>query len=522
MKGMIQKQWSKLFGVIILIIYAIYVMPKAPGDFYMPFHIANLFFPNFGINFEYSLIPDLGKSMITYYIFNKIILQLVTEDVMEYYIIKFLVSMLFKFLGFLLLFSLLPELKKYRIMLATVFTIGTNFPGIPVLLIVLIFTELVTLTVNRMLRTNHMVIFIITLIMVAFYWHTLSAVVTIIIISYLSMLAILRKLTDMRITYELYLLVIASIVVGSSWIYLRDTNMLKVALINILHFQSILKWEYIKLGLFSRGSLVPSEYLFDWHFFLSSSVINIIRWISYIVIYIYIIKLTFILFKTEGKNLQKVNIYLIASALLIADMIDKITHYLVIKTVGMTVWFILIYPLFFSYILKINLKKFTQNDFLLVTPLNVAISSLLVISFLLTSGYYIYTTATQLPSTNTLFNTYEPSFWWAVSNIPKNTVILSDSDTAGYYTILYAKYNVYQNKPLYFKDIRLQEYDKLYHGLYNSIDQQVLVLNLKLYQEHLVFGSLRYWDRFKPLPPRKIFQNNLAVIYNSNLFIFAR
>lgn len=506
---------------VIIIWYIICTLPVSPGDFYGPFHVANLFFPNFGINFKYSAIPEAAKTLATFYVFNKILLILSGKRIMEYYYMVFLTDVLFRFPGYLLLFSAFPELRKFRIIFAMIFTIAINFPGIPVFLIASTLVELINLTLinDNSSKMNHLIVFIIILTMTALYWHTLSAVVAFIIFSYLSLLAILKRSFNTKTTRELYLFLISSTIIISSWIYLRSMNMLKVVLINFSYIQTLLQWKYIKLGLFGAGSLVPPEYRFDWQFPFPTTIINILRWVSYIVAYIFLTKLSFRIFSIKSRDFQMRSIYLITTALLISDVIDKLAHYFAIRDIGMTVWFVILYPLFFTYFLRDNIRNITQKYFSLRTFINLTVSLLFITSILLTSAYYAYTTATQLPSRNTPFNLYTSSLSWIVSHSEGDAKVLSDADTAGYYEVLYAKYEMYQHIPLYFRDIRLPEYDKLYRGFYNSTDKQLIVLNIKLYQKHLAFGSLRYWDRFKPLPPQKMFKNRVQVIYNDESFM---
>ena len=145
------------------------------------------------------------------------------------------------------------------------------------------------------------------------------------------------------------------------------------------------------------------------------------------------------------------------------------------------------------------------------------ISIFLLLTMAFTALSTIYIEYTQYPQYNTYFERYKPSFFWLSSHLHSCGRVLSDSDTSGYYQILYTKYRVFRLCLLYIRDIQYPTYDKLVKGIFRPSEDILIALNLELYRKHLVFGSLRAWDKFEPLSLEITLKNNLSIIYNDHM-----
>jgi hypothetical protein len=196
---------------------------------------------------------------------------------------------------------------------------------------------------------------------------------------------------------------------------------------------------------------------------------------------------------------------------LVSDIITKILHYLVAGTVGADVWLTLLYPIIACHLFA-SIKKPTHA--ISRKDIKLLATAVFVASLILTSMFYAYVAHSQLPSRNTTLDRYSASFYWVVEK-SRPRVVLSDADTAGYYQIIYTENEVYATCKLNNSDTTYTQYDSIAKGTFVLDNGTVFALNAYLYERHLTFGSLEFWNIFEPISRSRTDSNeNLVCVFD--------
>jgi hypothetical protein len=346
------------------------------------------------------------------------------------------------------------------------------------------------------------------------YWHTISFLaITILIAFFLSILFYSKdRLKIIRQNIPLFLFSITATLI--IWINFRENSALAIGVSSLFSAESLFNWDTLMMGLFSGGSFVSPEYVYNYDFFISEQYISIPRYLCYILAYL-IIAIIIFYPKQKKPNITNNKLKIIITILFVSDLISKIFHYLVTRTVATDIW-TLFFPLIFG--LTCSSLKFKKSS--VKKMIILIIVSLFVYSTITTAAFSIYISKTQSSSYQTSFDTYVDSYDWLSSNLPSNsTKLLSDATTAGYFQIIYTMnklYGFHIIKNLYIDP----EYYNIVNGTFNMDHDTILALNLQLYYKHLTFTSLLFWNVFKPIAPECITANHFEVLYNNGLIAF--
>ena len=486
---------------------------KSPGDYYTPHHIANLYLPYFGYGSEYSSLSDSGYTMFTFYILRYEILQFIpNHNPLYLYQVIYLFKIHNTFFAFIILFGISSITKKYRFLLSIIFSLAISFPGIPILLIAIILSSLYKL-INNNKDVRTILIFIITFSCLSLYWHTMSIVIFIIVIIYILFSILINTNKFEMAKQSSSLLLIGIVITFGSWIFLRSSGALDIALNSLFNTSELLNPGMLYKGIFSSGSFVDPQFQYNFDFYIDKFYIDTLRYISYIISYLILI-IIFICIVNKKYNKNNKIFYSLLIVLLISDIITKILHYVSTNTIGADVWIILLYPLVLGYIVwNINYNK---NKLLKITA--ISISVIMLLSIIFTTAFLFYSQYNAYPSMQTEYSSYESSFFWA-SDHTSNPELISDANTIGYFQIMFTKNNIYDKNDINNTYMQDQEYYQINDGNYSISNNTYVIINTELAEKHLIFSSLTYWNTFIPLNTTTVDKNELNRIYNDNFNI---
>ncbi|USS41053.1 hypothetical protein NF865_02220 [Thermococcus aggregans] len=499
-----------LFGILLLIISMVIFLPNSPGYAYGPHHIANLFLPNFGLNFEYSTLPYYARSVLTQYALNKAILILVADgDPLILSRIVYLLSVLLRMLAYLILLTLLQfkdkRLDKSMVVgLSILFAITISWPGVPLMLISMILWSLIKTPSH--LKTS--ILGVLSYSVLSLYWHSAGMIGFSLVVSYIIISLAFSSKRNMMRSWGIYTYVLITVI---SWIFIRGLTY-GGAFRNFVILVKNLSIQYILIGLFSKGNFIPREYIFSSKFFVPGEVISLGLYSSYIILTLASLWILY-------QNIQKINktsidksIVALLAIIFLGNILFMAAYFSATFIFPPVVFQTLLYPLIVVYLL---VDSYSPKSITKLTSLFLV--GMLVASFGAGTLQIMYTDTFEDTRGETSFYIYFPSIGW-ISHHTHNILIVSDGNTGGYLQIILSKYHLYEISEIrIFKwGITLGIYEKLVKGKYKN-EKSLLVVNTLLFKKHLRLVSLQAWNRFKPLPLKVyIVRNNLSMIYNDN------
>ncbi|AEK73091.1 hypothetical protein GQS_05965 [Thermococcus sp. 4557] len=500
-----------LLGILLLIINIGVFLPNSPGYAYNPHHIANLFLPNFGLDFEYSTFPYYARSVLTQYVLNKAILILVAnEDPLILDRTIFLVSTLFRIPAYIILLTLLQfedkKLNKSMIIgLSILFTITISWSGIPLMLISTILWSLI--------RTSSplkiLILGILSYLALSLYWHSAGMIGFSLIVAYIIVHLTFSNKKHTIQKWGIYTYILITVI---SWIFIRGLTY-GGAFRDVIILARNVSINYILRGVFSKGNFVPRDYIFSSKFFIPSEIINFGLYISYAIItLISVLILYHNLWQIDKASTEKTTSLLMV--ILLGNILFMGAYFSATFIFPPVVFQTLLYPFVVTYILS---GLHPLKNTLKIKLISLFLVGTLVASFGLGTLQIMYTSTFEDTRGETSFDMYFPSIEW-ISHHIQDISIISDGNTGGYYQIILSKYHLYETSRVkIFKwGITLRIYENLVQGKYRN-EKSLLVVNTLLFKKHLRLVSLQAWNRFKPLPSGSyIVQNNLLMIYNDN------
>lgn len=491
--------------IVISTLLRIATIPQSIGYAYGPAHFYNLYLPNFGIGSEVSILPTAFRTLASAYTFLKVAL-VIFDDPLLIYRVLYIVQPLLTFLAFYLFFGLfywVPKSEKCRILLSSILSLIVNWPSESYLFGALIvgMSSLfgVVNAIIKNVKSKFVILGLLAFLALSLYWH--SAHVLFFILIFVILVTFKRCNT-----FILSLLVfIISVVV---WIYVRNPLLRGGIISNLLNIENYINLTTIYLGLFSKGIFVPSEYLYDFKSIIPEILIDYIRYVTYIIIFLVTIYALIILGR---KQFIRRRVYF---ALLLSTITFMLSYFIATRTIGPAPIVIFLFP----YALYICISKGWFGSLLNKTKLNnktnfwKIIFIYILFSFAFSEFYYMYYDVRTNPKFSENFYDYYTSSVWISNHLTNNSKIISDAATQGYIAIWYGKYKYYKTIKIYYKCIGNQEYIALYNGLYNF--RYILIYNIKLYEKNLALYSLEAWNKYKPLPPIIVQKNKLNIVYN--------
>jgi len=474
-------------------------LPTAPGESYISAHYENLYLPNFGLNLEISILPYAFKNLITWYIFDKILLEIASENILVLHQILYVWKPVLIFLAFILFFSSSEKFRQERIFLSSFFTLLPVNKALPYVVgMSTLFLVVFTNTHRKKLIPGTMA-WILTFLALALWWHTAHILFTVPIILLLILLLLYRDLGKAKpILSRITTIILVLIPSLAIWVFIRKQFFL-LPLNNLLKFRQF----FNIFSLFNKrsGNFAPSEFQYPYEFVIPA----IVRYLSYLLIFVVIIAYVVKGIARKEFNTER----LFAISFVISTPIILFLYYMATESfvVFYAILNFFIIPFLLGYLLT-EIKN-SPNRKLRKIYFIIFITILSFLILIIIAQYY----NTRYCSTefNTHFDKYKWSSVWIAKNF-NNRVILSDANTVGYLAIHYAKDQLYKNSTVVFKSITNSNYYQLINGFYRG--NACVVYNLDIYEKKLIFRSLQAWNKYISPSPNIIQENNFNKLYD--------
>jgi hypothetical protein len=504
------KRNEKIASSILAIsfLFNIITLPKSPGSFYVSSHYYNLYLPNFGLGSDVSILPHAFKTLLAQYSLFKVLLEILQEDIIILHQSLYFLSPILAFFAFVLFFSVIPDLKENRIMLSSLMCLVVSWSPIS---LILGMATLFCLTKSTLKASiPHVISWMLSFLALAFYWHSAHLVFLFPII-FLLLLQMHFQLRNKDLPKEkapkiksntLIVFLVISLFV---WVFIRETPIFSRLFVATYFLDPLI----ISKGLFGKGSFIPLDYQYIFDFYISVSVLDVMRYITYLLTYLAIIFYSIHTIMVQNHDRK----WIWALSLLFGSVSFQFLYYIATATIGPAPIHIFLIPFLLGIcMVKAKNKASSARIKLIYGILFVLIMSSLALS----ASYTIYKDTTTSMEFMEDFDKYYSSSMWVANKLYEKNV-LSDANTMGYMAIWCGKNKQYDIHPVYFHSIVLSTYDRLSKGTYNHAVN--IIYNLDMYKKNLVFESLERWNKFKPLPPDIIQKNNLNILYNDGYIL---
>ncbi|MFA4669681.1 hypothetical protein QDY65_03855 [Pyrococcus kukulkanii] len=508
---------TKKMGLMILIfsfIMRVITLPQSIGYAYGPAHFYNLYLPNLGVESAISILPNYFRTLLTGYIYLKVMLELFGDPLLVYRIL-YIVQPLLTFSGYLLFFSLIPQFKKPRFIFASILSLIIYWPSEQYLVgaLVLGMTALFGILSQN---TNLILIGYLSLVSVSLYWHSASVLFAVFLFSFL-----LIRYLDRHSKRDMFQLLMVSLISVWIWVYVRGHYQKRVfelflgSLLNITEYFNV---NYLKVALFSKGIVAPPEFVYD-KYGQVGAILNYIKYVGYIniILIIFLIIFVYPLLTLSNKIVQyyimslNKQLMLLAVSLILGAIIHTILSFLVLKTIGSIVFIVFLFPYTIAYMWKTY--SITKRKFY------IGVLIYLLFSIGLPEAYSTYYVEIKTnPRFNERFELYNTYSMWIGKHFNNGSYLISDAATIGYISIWFGKDKLYKQSEIHFKSFDNNDYISIRNGKWNK--HHFVIYNFKLYIQNLPFYSLQAWNLYKPIPPEEILKNPLNKLYDSkNLWI---
>jgi len=485
----------------ISILFNILSFPKSPGNFYTPSHYYNLFLPNFGLGSDFSLLPTAFKTLLTQYYLFKIFLELFQDNIITLHRSFYLFSQLLTFLAFILFFSIVADFKRNRVLLSSLICLMISWSPISLLLGMSTLFCLTKSTSQK--RISFVICWILLFITLSLYWHSAHMVFLFPILCFLFLKLFFQILCDGCNLIEvepkvspntLLVFLVISIFI---WVYVRESSILS----QVFKSTYFLDPSTIYHGIFDKGSFIPSDYQYEFKFYIPLRILDLLRYFVFLLTFVMI---TFYsLYSLWIKNYDLKLIW--ALSLLFGSIAFLLSYYIASGTLAPATILIFLIP----YLLGLCMIGIKDNPRVVKMICLISFTSI-IISLFLSQSAIVYKDITTSAEFSEEFDIYYPSSIWVATYLGENE-LFSDANTIGYVAIWYGYARKYYIHPIHFYSVGLSTYDALYKGVYgHNIN---FIYNFNAYEKNLVFESLQSWNKFKSLSPN-ILKNHLSLLYN--------
>lgn len=523
---MIKKiNYAIIITILLIVIATAFSLPSSPLDFYTPHHTANLFLPNYGYESQYSTQPNVYPTLLLYYNYYKVILELVSGDIMKYTHLCIIIDIIISITSLILISYFFTQDYKLSLMLGLFLGFTSTYKGMLILMFVLSLYFVLKYITTHSRNSIYASLLIFFYGIGVFYWHSLSMALLLIVLSILWITYLntrfmngwnfsLDGVDNRYITSHIvYTSLLCIIIVVISWVYIR-TRQFHIVLTssNILE---LIDLKYLLHIAINKGSDLPSEYNYMFHFVIPLGTIDFGRYLTYLIIYIYISFLA--INYMRGKNKPQV-IVLLLFALFIADVFLKLFYYTSTGIINVAITINLILPVFLIYLLIETRSNVNQQ--ITGKVIKYSIILLIIVTLTLTTVSSLYTERTQYPSGVTNFESYTSSIYWLVNHAKDNKAqVITDADTGGYWQIIYVKEKLYYYTDIQIGTLSEHRYKQLSFNNTESYGPTTLIFNKKIEDRNLAFFSLEGWKIFKPIPKVNYDKNFLLSSYNDGTII---
>jgi len=484
-----------IFGVLILmvsIITSTFPLPSAPGRGYEIFHYYNLFLPSFGNNMKITPIPQAYKTLTTHYILKKILLEIVTDN--DVLLLHRLINDLdpaknpFKviliFLSYVLFFRTLKIKTDQSIFSASILAISNVSVGIPLILGMTAFYGFLE-GINR----KKLLIGAISFVTLTLYWHSAHVLFLVMITA-----ALIFKIARTPSYKQYYSILTWILIVISTFVWLWHRNRIPIEV-------SSITWQYIKLGLFSKGKFAPKAYVYSWNKNLSTlgTILDLCRYISYLIIMLLLL-ITAIFTSKKGEENE------FTLPFIFGNLFYSFLYFIATKTFAVAGFIWILYPYIISVYL-VKKKIINKKLFFYIMILIIFVSGTFI-----AQGFYQQILDYSHPEFSQNFELFGPPVFWLCSS-SKEANLIADSSTIGYIALWYGKEKLYKYCKFHFASIGTTTYEALLKRTY--VGREIFIYNFEIYKENLIFESLEAWDIFKPLPPEIVINSDFNIVFNS-------
>ena len=532
---MLNNRQSKFFYIFLILIYIVIVLllPKSIWGFYQVQAISNIYIDNFDID---TLFGSDVKPIFAYLVFLRFFSLITNSDPLLYVNVGSICCIIGIFLLYyknLIALPIKPErnIAFWISIFFSVFLILSSqslwmgyiygyslFPALVIVYFILIFFILNAKPEKTFIP--FLIITIISWIALGYYWHTYHFLMFFFVLVVLSLLFLYSKKTKENLQYDrmiLTTLFLFSVTFVTIFLSLRE---------NILSY-SVTKYQLNMdySSLFVKGSFTgPYTYHSFWVNNDFSKIIDISRYFNYALVALILAVLFFYLIRKNSIIEPKIiRFHIFLYSLFISEIIFMFFYYFSTKTTAAR--FI---PLFLFPILVLMLFKHIEDSQNIFEKI-IKFSIICLIIFSIVGAIFISTGSylSEYPETNIPASNYKGAINWLTTYKTEQLNILSDSHTSGHF-MLYIAQN-FKEKRSFFQglesitDVSQTIYSGIQNGNYILADQQFLIVNNKLYSQHLVYESLINWNKYEPISRmridskssyEKVYTDGMICVYN--------
>lgn len=517
-------KWSNNFIMVmalLAIVMTILSFPSAPLDFYDPHHTANLFLPDYGYESQYSTQSKVYPTMLLSYNYNKVIMELVNGDVMKYTKVSMIFDVITSISVLILISYFLTNNYKLSLALGLFLGLFSNYQGLNIIALILPLYFILKYLTSSSNSHIYASLFFLTYSIGIFIWHSLSMAL---LVTFMSIIFIhfyinfidcrnpvcYKTCTKLKKSNLIYIALLCIIIASASWIYVR-TRQLRAAL-SLAETSKLLDPYYLLSIAVNKGSDLPAEYNYTTDFIIPVGIISLGRYILYVIIYIYILIVTF---KYARGKIRPQLIEALLIALVMADISLKVFYYLSTGIINVAIMTNLIIPIFLIHMLM----QYNVNRRSAIRLIHASLALFTIAIIIFTSVSVLYINQTQCPSGETNFDSYTNSIQWLIGHVNDETSVITDADTGGYWQIIYAKEKLYQHYEINIFSLSEVRYKQLiYHNL-DNYGSTLFIFNKMISDKNLILYSLEGWKKFKPIPKSDYDENGLNPLYNDGMIV---
>jgi len=499
---------EKIFYISIIIIFFLLFSPISIGGAYQANSLLEVnpsIFFNDAISSGLNFLSIIGYILIIYSI--KICSNTDTLSVIKYSGFFTYISIIFSYYIFLK-----PIPSDSRIKTTIIFTFPLIILGLEPSLFrgyVLNFTIPLSLIILYIIFYKNnpqdfyqfIVILLLAWAALGFYWHTFDVMIFIVIIIWFLIHSLFSYKFHSFLSYRSLTPFLLIIIFVSIWFYIRT------AVITYTLFNPNI--DINLMNIFQKGSYTG---VYSYNSFSNIQFIDVIRYIGYALCYIILV---YILIKSlihlcKGKDIPLFHQILIS--LLISDLLFQLLYYIAIRSVAPKILILFSIPLIILCLFDNKNGLFRNNK-----NFSKILAFFLIIPVLLTSFSGLFILFKEEPETNISTDLYDSSIQWTEKyTLPEH--FIADSHTLGHFRARYS--DNYYLSDITFSTITYLQYDQIIKNIWKNTNNEYFIVNSELYNKHLIFGSLESWNKFEPLNPNNLKNNeNINSIYNDGRII---
>lgn len=491
-----------LFVSIVFLLY-LYLLPKSFLGFYQAQMLANVF----DLNTAIQNTPNL-KSIVGYLMLIKTLNIVLDIPLFSVILISAIISFIALFIAYYFIISWFitdPDVKFFLIFLYPIIYIIISptsiFAGYLSIYSLLLATMILYLIFNKKISFPFLIILFLSWLALSLYWHSIQVMTMAIIFIFFLLIMSTTQFNDSYKKQQFFAFLTIFLIFIISWTYFKSSFFESSLNIFQIDFDSS---KFLSKGSFSNEfafiSNTPTKF-FDTSRYLSYLLVEVI----FMVLSLYTVYA--IITKKEISN----NFFVFSSVFL-AQLILVPLYFFVTGSSPVILIITFLYPAAIIFLLA-------PEKLILKRVLNLLIITFLLIPIVLTSLGVANIYFNNNPEQKIKLTTYYPSAYWINDKFGKIN-IYTDAHTGGNFQLINKMY--VKNDNINIISIGYHTYSDLIHHTFNHNKNSILIINQRLYDEHLIFESLESWNQFEPINKKIIYcDKELNPIFSDgNIIIF--